>query len=59
MLSRLGEQAESETYETIDYVGPTRRMIDLREKRSAEARSRAWPACACSSSTTTSASARA
>jgi PAS domain S-box-containing protein len=32
VLSRLGEQAESETYETIDYVGPMRRMIDLREK---------------------------
>ncbi len=32
VLSRLGEQAESETYETINYVGPTRRMIDLREK---------------------------
>jgi PAS domain S-box-containing protein len=37
VLSRLGEQAESDTYETIDYVGPTRRMIDLREKRSAGA----------------------
>src|SRR5262249_48846534 len=33
VLSRLGEQAESETYETVDYVGPSRRMIDLREKR--------------------------
>ena len=33
VLSRLGEAAESETYETIDYVGPSR-MIDLREKRS-------------------------
>jgi PAS domain S-box-containing protein len=32
VLSRLGEAAESETYETIDYVGPSR-MIDLREKR--------------------------
>ena len=35
VLSRLGEAAESETYETIDYVGPSRRMIDLREKRTA------------------------
>jgi len=34
ILSRLGEAAESETYETIDYVGPSR-MIDLREKRAA------------------------
>ncbi len=34
VLSRLGEAAEEETYETINYVGPTRRMIDLREKRS-------------------------
>jgi PAS domain S-box-containing protein len=34
VLSRLGEQAESESYETVDYVGPSRRMIDLREKRS-------------------------
>jgi PAS domain S-box-containing protein len=33
VLSRLGEQVESESYETINYVGPTRRMIDLREKR--------------------------
>jgi DNA-binding NtrC family response regulator len=33
VLSRLGEQAESETYETIDYVEPSRRMIDLSEKR--------------------------
>jgi len=32
VLSRLGEAAEGETYETIDYVGPSR-MIDLREKR--------------------------
>lgn len=32
ILSRLGEKAESETYETIDYVGPSR-MLDLREKR--------------------------
>src|SRR5262245_13699992 len=31
VLSRLGQRAESETYETIDYVGPSR-MIDLREK---------------------------
>jgi PAS domain S-box-containing protein len=35
VLSRLGEAAESETYETIDYVGPSRRMMDLREKRTA------------------------
>jgi PAS domain S-box-containing protein len=35
VLSRLGEQAESETYETINYVGPVRRMIDLREKAEA------------------------
>ena len=32
ILSRLGEMAEAETYETIDYVGPSR-MIDLREHR--------------------------
>jgi len=31
VLSRLGEAAESETYETIDYVGPSR-MIDLSNK---------------------------
>jgi PAS domain S-box-containing protein len=37
VLSRLGEKAEGETYETIDYVGPSR-MIDLREKRSATER---------------------
>jgi len=37
VLSRLGAQAESETYETIDYVGPSGRMIDLREKRTAPA----------------------
>ena len=35
VLSRLGEAAVSETYETIDYVGPSRRMMDLREKRTA------------------------
>ena len=59
VLSRLGEQAESETYETIDYVGPSRRMIDLREKRARPRSRRPWPACACSWWTTTSASARA
>ncbi len=32
VLSRLGEKAESETYETIDYVGPSR-MLDLSESR--------------------------
>jgi PAS domain S-box-containing protein len=32
VLSRLGEAAESDTYETIDYVGPSR-MLDLSEKR--------------------------
>src|SRR5258706_2125621 len=37
VLARLGEQAESDTYETIDYVGPSRRMIELREEH-AEAR---------------------
>jgi PAS domain S-box-containing protein len=40
VLSRLGEAAESETYETIDYVGPSRRMMDLREKRTAAAEPR-------------------
>jgi PAS domain S-box-containing protein len=40
VLSRLGEAAESETYETIDYVGPSGRMIDLREKRTAVAEPR-------------------
>jgi PAS domain S-box-containing protein len=35
VLSRLGEQAESDTYETIAYVGPSQRMIDLREKQTA------------------------
>ena len=37
ILSRLGEMAEAETYETIDYVGPSR-MIDLREHRNLEPR---------------------
>ena len=32
VLSRLGQKAESDTYETIDYVGPSR-MLDLSEKR--------------------------
>ena len=40
VLSRLGEAAESETYEAIDYVGPSRRMMDLREKRTAVAEPR-------------------
>jgi PAS domain S-box-containing protein len=40
VLSRLGEAAQSETYETIDYVGPSRRMIDLRDKGTAAAEPR-------------------
>ena len=32
ILARLGEMAETETYETIDYAGPAR-MIDLRKRR--------------------------
>jgi PAS domain S-box-containing protein len=40
VLSRLGEAAQSETYETIDYVGPSRRMIDLRDKGTATAEPR-------------------
>lgn len=34
ILSRLGEMVETEQYETVEYVGPTR-MIDLRERRAA------------------------
>jgi CheY-like chemotaxis protein len=33
ILSRLSEMVETEEYETIDYVGPTR-MIDLRAQKS-------------------------
>jgi PAS domain S-box-containing protein len=55
VLSRLGEAAESETYETIDYVEPSGRMIDLREKRTAVAE-RASPGSARWSSTTIPAS---
>lgn len=32
ILARLGEMAETETYETIEYAGPAR-MIDLRKRR--------------------------
>ena len=41
ILERLGEMAESEKYETVDYVGPAR-MIDLRRRPdpSADARMR-------------------
>ena len=35
ILKRLGEMAESESYETIEYVGPSR-MIDLRRDRERE-----------------------
>jgi PAS domain S-box-containing protein len=34
ILARLGEMVETEHYETIDYVGPTR-MLDLRRRRRA------------------------
>jgi PAS domain S-box-containing protein len=34
ILARLGRMAESESYETVKYVGPAR-MIDLRERRTA------------------------
>ncbi len=36
ILARLGEMAETETYETIDYAGPAR-MIDLRKRREVDA----------------------
>ncbi len=32
IVARLGEMAEQESYETVDYVGPAR-MIDLRRRR--------------------------
>jgi PAS domain S-box-containing protein len=32
ILHRLGEMSESETYETIDYMGPAK-MVDLRSRR--------------------------
>jgi PAS domain S-box-containing protein len=37
ILTRLGEMVETEHYETIEYIGPTR-MIDLRKKEPAPAR---------------------
>ena len=36
ILARLGEMVETEHYETIEYIGPTR-MIDLRKKEPAPA----------------------
>ena len=36
ILARLGEMVETELYETIEYIGPTR-MIDLRKKEPAPA----------------------
>jgi PAS domain S-box-containing protein len=36
ILARLGEMVETEQYETIEYIGPTR-MIDLRKKQPAPA----------------------
>jgi CheY-like chemotaxis protein len=35
ILARLGRMVESERYETVEYVGPSR-MIDLRERRAAQ-----------------------
>jgi PAS domain S-box-containing protein len=35
ILERLGEMVRTETYETVDYIGPAR-MIDLRARRSGE-----------------------
>ncbi|MCZ6464593.1 MAG: response regulator [Proteobacteria bacterium] len=32
ILSRIGEMVESDTYETVDYIGPAK-MIDLRRRR--------------------------
>jgi len=37
ILSRLGEMAESESYETVEYIGPAR-MVDLRGRRTASVR---------------------
>lgn len=33
ILERLGEMVDTDTYETVDYIGPAR-MIDLRERQS-------------------------
>ncbi len=35
ILERLGEMVRSETYETVDYIGPAR-MIDLRPRRAGD-----------------------
>jgi len=43
ILERLGEMVETDTYETVGYIGPAR-MVDLKRKHDAESSAERWRA---------------